>query len=71
MAGDENVALKLKENEKYEDIFEMNEEIESVYWLDNGASVSFTQNGSFTKILTEPFRYGRNLVVRVAKISVK
>jgi len=71
MAGDENVALKLKENEKYEDIFEMDEEIESVKWLDNSAPVSFVQNGSSVKIFTEPFRYGRNLVVRVAKISVK
>ncbi len=70
MAGDENVALKLKENEAYEDIFEFNEKIESVTWLDNGASVSFSQNGSFTRVFTEPFRYGRNLVVRVAKISV-
>ncbi len=71
MAGDENVALRLKENEAYEDIFEMNENIESVKWLDDGASVSFSQNGSFTRIFTEPFKYGRNLVVRVAKISVK
>lgn len=71
MAGDENVALKLKENEAYEDIFEMDEKIESISWLDNGTEVSFIQNGSFTRVLTEPFRYGRNLVVRVAKISVK
>ena len=71
MAGDENVALKLKEDEAYEDIFEMNEEIESVIWLDNGADVSFSQNGSFARVFTESFRYGRNLVVRVAKITVK
>lgn len=71
MAGDENVALKLKENEVYEDIFEMDEKIESVVWLDDGAPVSFAQNGSFTRVFTEPFKYGRNLVVRVAKISVK
>lgn len=71
MAGDENVALKLKENEPYEDIFEINEKIKSVIWLDDGTSVSFEQNGAFTKVFTEPFRYGRNLVVRVAKICVK
>lgn len=71
MAGDENVALKLKENEAYEDVFEMDEKIESIIWLDDGTSVSFAQNGSFTRVFTKPFKYGRNLVVRVAKILVK
>lgn len=71
MAGDENVALRLKENEPYEDIFEMNEKIDSIKWLDDGTLVSFSQNGSHTRVFTEPFKYGRNLVVRVAKISVK
>ena len=69
MAGDSNVALKLKNDFCYEDDFELDEKIKSIRWLDNGESVPFEQNGILTKVFTEPFKYGRNLVVRVAKIE--
>ena len=47
------------------------EKIRSVCWLDNGADVPFYQDGQDVMIQTEPFRYGRSLVVRVAKITVE
>lgn len=67
MVSDPNVALF--EESFYEDAFEFDKKISSVTWLDNGEPLGFIQNGSRVVIETEPFGYGRNLVVRVAKIS--
>ena len=54
---------------EYTDIFELSENIESVIWMDNGDAVDFEQKDGKVSIYTAPFRYGRNLVVRVAKIT--
>lgn len=66
MVADSNVAL-FKEG-FYEDSFNLSENIISVNWLDDGKALDFSQNGQRVTIKTEPFDYGRNLVVRVAKI---
>ena len=47
------------------------ETIRSVCWLDNGVNVSYFQDGQDVVVQTEPYRYGRSLVVRVAKITVE
>lgn len=59
------------ENENSLNHFEFDEEIESVTWLDNGADVTFVKDKNKMSIFTEPFVYGRSLVVRVAKIICK
>jgi len=69
MRGDLNVAWY--EDINYTDSFEITEEIESVTWMDNGADVNFIKNGDKMSVCTEPFTYGRSLVVRVAKIVCK
>ena len=66
MVSDSNVAL-FKEG-FYEDSFNLPENIISVNWLDDGKALEFSQNEQRVTIKTEPFDYGRNLVVRVAKI---
>lgn len=66
MVADANVALV--ENTQYESKFRLADTIQSVTWMDNGESVQYTQNGDAVTIQTVPFTYGRNLVVRVAKI---
>ncbi len=66
MSGDPNVALNDAAN--YSDIFKLSDKITSVNWMDNNAPVEFTQNGDNVTIHTVPFAYGRDLVVRVAKI---
>lgn len=56
------------QNALYLDEFELPAHIQSVEWMDNGKSLPFEQEGNHVKIHTEPFRYGTQLVVRVAKI---
>ncbi len=53
------------------DIFSLPGQIVSAVWMDNGEAVAFDQEGSRTTLYTVPYRYGRNLVVRVAKITCR
>ena len=69
MSADINVACF--EDSDYKDIFEFAEEVESVKWMDNGADVTFKKEGNTMTVVTEPYLYGRSLVVRVAKIVCK
>ena len=46
----------------------ISEKILSVKWMDNDEEVAFEQEGDKVTIHTVPFRYGRSLVVRVAKM---
>ena len=64
--ADENVALF--EDVYYESKFRLADKIQAVEWMDTGVDLKFTQNDDEVTITTEPFCYGRNLVVRVAKI---
>lgn len=66
--GDSNVTINdVKDSNN---IFTFKEKIKSVSWLDNGKDVNFTQNGDEVNIQPDPFKYGENLVVRIAKITV-
>lgn len=69
MRADVNVALN--ERADYINKFELADTIESITWMDNGSEVSFVQEGNQVTVTTVPFLYGRNLVVRVAKIVCK
>lgn len=66
MIADANVAIF--ENTAYDSVFKLADKIQSVRWMDNGEEVAFKQDGEDVTITTVPFTYGRNLVVRVAKI---
>lgn len=66
MISNSHVAL-YKEGH-YEDSFKLSENIQSVNWLDTGKPLTFIQKGDDVTITTGPFEYGRNTVVRVAKI---
>ena len=50
------------------DRFTLQEKITSVTWMDNGAPVEFSQEGDAVTVHAGSFKYGRDLVVRVAKI---
>lgn len=63
-----NVNVALSEDANYIERFRLPEKIRSVTWLDNQVPVHFCQEGEEVVITTEPFTYGRDLVVRVAKI---
>lgn len=69
MAGDPNVAQYTVTD--FEIQFSLKQAIKSVVWLDNGEPVSFSQDGESVTIRTVPYAYGRDLVVRVAKIQTK
>ncbi len=69
MAADPNVALMQGAN--YTDIFSLEKEIARITWLDNEDPVVFEQKDGRVTVYTQPFCYGRNLVVRVAKIDTK
>ena len=66
--ADENVALKSTHN--YNEIFKLEAEIKRVVWVDSGSELSFTQKNGKVNIISEPFHYGNNTVVRVAKIEM-
>lgn len=67
MCFDVNVAIHTETF--YEDTFEFKPEVKSVIWMDNGEKVKFEQKDGKITVYTVPFDYGRNLVVRVAKIQ--
>ena len=69
MVADENVALYT--TAEYDSRFALPEKIRSVTWMDNGETVEFSQENGSVLVKTVPFRYGRSLVVRVAKITVE
>lgn len=53
----------------YEDAFAFDKEVKKITWLDDGAAVDFEQADGRVVVHTKPFHYGKNLVVRVAKIE--
>lgn len=68
MSGDPNVSIEQAAN--YRDIFKLDRKIRKITWLDNEEKVEFEQNGQKVVIKTVPYQYGRQLVIRVAKIEV-
>lgn len=69
MVADVNVALV--QSADYTDVFTLDREITEITWLDNGGSLRFEQEENRVCVHTEPFCYGRNLVIRVARIQTK
>ena len=67
MCADPNVALVSEA--VYSERFQMDARIKRITWMDNGENVDFSQEGKHVTVTTVPFHYGRNLVVRVAKIE--
>jgi alpha-L-fucosidase len=45
--------------------------IKSIHWTDNGEELSFTQEGETLKVGCTGYRYGTNLVVRVAEAEME
>lgn len=68
MEADPNVALI--QSADYTDVFYMEKKIKSVTWLDNDQPLAYEQKHDQVTVHTQPFCYGRNLVVRVAKIEI-
>ena len=66
MIADKNVALQ--NDGLYADMFLMKDTIRSIHWMDNEEEVEFVQEGERVTVKTVPYEYGRDLVVRVAKI---
>ena len=66
--GTSHVTLKLSGLRTHENRFDLEDRIREAYWLDNGEPVAFEQRDKDTLIRTVPYKTGRNLVVRVAKI---
>lgn len=44
--------------------------IKSIRWMESGEELQFTQNGGDVTVDCTQYEYGRNYVVRVAKIEV-
>ena len=69
MSSDPNVAINRPAD--FTETFAFDAPIAEVRWLDNGAALPFTQADGKVNITTNPFAYGCNLVVRVAKITAR
>ncbi len=66
MKSDPNVALRHVAD--YSERFKLEDKIVNVTWMDNDEVLRFDQEGEDVTVYTSPFAYGRDLVVRVAKI---
>lgn len=66
MISNPNVAIF--EEAEYNSKFSLPNKIRCIEWLDNSEKVEFKQVGDQVNVQLVPFTYGRNLVVRVAKI---
>ena len=66
MVADPNVA-KYTEME-YVVSFPLERTITAAEWVDTGEPVTFTQQEGKVTVTTVPFTYGRNTVVRVARL---
>lgn len=69
MDGDPNVTARLEHAKKI--ILKNCARIKSIAWLDNGEKLEFTQDGATARIKATNFRYGENLIVRVAEIIMQ
>ena len=67
--ADPNVSRISAENYIYQ--FDFDGKVLSVNWMDDGSPVLYKQSGNTVSIQTVPYDYGKNLVVRVAKIVCK
>lgn len=67
--ADENVALK--STHPYNEVFNLNAKVKRIFWLENDSELYFTQENGKVNVLSEPFHYGENMVVRVAKIETQ
>ena len=68
MVADPNVAISKKNEDNLK--FDFNKKITSLRWLDNNSELKFKQQDGKVIVEVDPFQYGENLVVRVAKLSV-
>ena len=65
-------AARMKNLERYEDVFTLNgERVISAEWLDDGAALDFEVRDGKSVIKTVPYISGKNYVVRVARIGVE
>ena len=60
-----------EEEADYRDVFRLDQKIRKITWLDNGENVEFEQKDGRVTVKTVPYTYGRQLVVRVAKIETE
>jgi alpha-L-fucosidase len=65
-----SIDVQLNEETDFNDAFAFDKKIKSITWLDEPMrAVKFTDNGDGTvTVNSEAYRYGKHLVVRVAKI---
>lgn len=64
--GDSNVTIE--GNDPFLDRFPLPDKIKSITWMDTDEEVKFEQDGDMVSVHTVPYLYGRNTVIRVAKI---
>ena len=68
MRSDPNVAL-MDSSGIYLDAFDLTDTVRSITWMDTEEPVNYQQEGQRVLVHTVPFTYGRNTVIRVAKIE--
>lgn len=64
--GDSNVTIE--GNDPYLDKFPFTDKVKSISWMDTGEEVKFEQDDDTLYVHTVPYLYGRNTVIRIAKI---
>ncbi len=65
--GDINVVVS-SELQDFTVTFPLNKTVKSVTWMDTQEALSFTQKNGMVSVVTTPFTYGRQTVIRVAKL---
>jgi alpha-L-fucosidase len=70
MGGDGNVVVWSGDKDKLCK-FDFSEKIKNVTWLEDGSEVKYSQENGKVELLAAPFKYGTNLIVRIAKIETE
>ena len=66
VSGDANVTLS--NDNPFISVCTVPENVKSITWMDTNEALEFSQDGDRLSVQTVPFLYGRNNVIRVAKI---
>jgi alpha-L-fucosidase len=71
LLGVKNVVEETTDFKSNMELTGASKEVKSIHWLDSGEELKFVQEGSKIHLNATGFPYGRDLIVRIARIEWK
>ena len=69
MLGPKDVVAAYESKDENHSISNVKGKVKSIKWVDNDEELLFTQNGDVVNYRAVGFYYGRQLIVRIAKVT--